>query len=96
MWQLLFEIAICRWLIVVILWLSEAEQENKRQDKVLDDDATRQIMKDKLVKQLKEKGITAKVKKAAITKIAQEHETKKKRIQGWEGKPNGLLQVLSA
>jgi len=81
-------------------WMSEAEREEKRFDKTVDGQTkTRQFTKDELVKQLKEKGITAKGKKEAIQRMAQEQglpieETKAKIIEGWEGKPKGLLQVL--
>ena len=48
---------------------------------------------------LEERGITAKGKKAAMQKIAQEqglpiNKTKSKCVEGWEDKPKGLLQVL--
>ncbi len=60
---------------------------------------TRQYTKDELVNQLKARGITAKGKKDIIQKIALEQglpieETKARIIEGWEGKPKGLQQVL--
>ena len=58
-----------------------------------------EFTKDKLLNVLKEQGVSAKGKKAAIQTIAQEHglpirETTQIVVEGWEGKPKGLLQVL--
>ena len=80
-------------------WMTDAQKEETRHDRILDEATTRDFTKDELLKVLKERGVSAKGKKAAIQIIAQEHglpirETTQKVIEGWEGKPKGLLQVL--
>ena len=79
--------------------MNELERQSKRHDCKLDETGTKVFTKEKLMKQLKERGITAKGKKEAIQQRALEvglpiQETKQKIVEGWEGKPKGLLQVL--
>ena len=80
-------------------WMTAVQRADTRYDQVLDEPITREFTKDELVRALKERHVSAKGKKAAIQKIAQDHglplhETKTKVIEGWEGKPKGLLQIL--
>jgi hypothetical protein len=81
-------------------WMTEAQREETRHDRILEEEKTREFTKDELLKVLKkERGVSAKGKKAAIQAIAQEHglpirETTQIVVDGWEGKPKGLLQVL--
>ena len=80
-------------------WMTKVQRVEACQDQILDEPTTREFTKDELVRVLKERGVSAKGRKAAIQKIVQEHglpivETKPKIIEGWEGKPKGLLQIL--
>ena len=77
-------------------WMTEAQREETRHDRILEEEKTREFTKDELLKVLKkERGVSAKGKKAAIQAIAQEHglpiwETTQIVVEGWEGKPKGL------
>jgi hypothetical protein len=81
-------------------WMTEAQREETRHDRILEEEKTREFTKDELLEVLKkEQGVSAKGKKAAIQAIAQEHglpirETTQIVVEGWEGIPKGLLQVL--
>jgi hypothetical protein len=81
-------------------WMDKLEREAKQHDRLIDGETvTRQFTKAELVQHLKDRGIAAKGKKAAIQAKAQEHglpleETKPKCVEGWEGKAKGILQVL--
>ena len=80
-------------------WMTEVQREETRHDQILDEPTTREFTKDELVRALKARGVSAKGRKPAVQKIAQEHglpikETKPKVVEGWEAKPKGLLQVL--
>ena len=80
--------------------MTEAQREETRHDRILEEEKTQEFTKEEQLKVLKkEQGVSAKGKKAAIQAIAQEHglpvwETTQIVVDGWEGKPKGLLQVL--
>ncbi len=80
--------------------MTEAQREETRHDRILEEEKTQEFTKEEQLKVLKkEQGVSAKGNKAAIQPIAQEHglpirETTQIVVEGWEGKPKGFLQVL--
>ncbi len=67
--------------------MTEVQQEETCHGRILKETTTREFTKDELIRVLKERGVSAKGRKAAIQKIAQEHglpldETKPKVIEG--------------
>ena len=80
-------------------WMTAVQRADTSHDRILDEPTTREFTKDELLRALKERHVSAKGKKTAIQQIAHDHdlpihETKAKVIEGWEGKPKGLLQIL--
>ena len=81
-------------------WMTEAKREETCHDRIFEEEKTREFTKEELLKVLqKERGVSARGKKAAIQAIALEHglpiwETIQIVVEGWEGKPKGFLQVL--
>ena len=80
-------------------WMTEVQRDETCHDRILDEPTTREFTKGDLVWVVKEWGVSAKGRKAAIQKISREHglpivETKPKLFEGWEGKSKGLLQFL--
>ena len=81
-------------------WMTPAEREKRRHASILEG----QVVKKKLTKkELSERlltcGITMKGKLADLQRAATNHglpieEISQKVLEGWEGKPKGLLQVL--
>jgi hypothetical protein len=52
-------------------WMTEAQREETRHDRILEEEITREFTKEELLKVLKkERGVSAKGKKAAIQAIA--------------------------
>ncbi len=76
--------------------MTAVQREETRHDRILDEPTTREFpKKDKLVRALKERGVSANGRKPAVQKIGLPiNETKPKVVEGWEAKPKGLLQVL--
>jgi len=81
-------------------WMSTEQRENTRLDKEVQDKVkTRTLRKEELKKLLEEKGLPVRGTAKDLIKRAEENGisskvTTAKIIEGWQGKPKGLLQVL--
>ena len=81
-------------------WMSPEERENRRHDNCVEGRVVkRKLTKKELTEVLLTRGITIKGKlvdlqRAATTNGISIEEVSQKIIEGWEGKPKGLLQVL--
>jgi len=81
-------------------WMNESEREEKRHDRVIEGQFTKKkLSKDELIQRLQEKGVTATGNIKNITRLCQVADIPieiliPKTLQGWQGKPKGMLQVL--
>jgi hypothetical protein len=81
-------------------WMSDEEREKRRHDVILEGQVVkRKLTKKELMQILLTRGITMKgrlvdIQRAATNNGIPLEETSQKKIDGWEGKPKGLLQVL--
>ncbi len=80
--------------------MKELEREEKQHDRVIEGQFTKQkLSKDELIQRLQEKGVTATGNIKNITRFCQVTDIPieiliPKTLQGWQGKPKGMLQVL--
>ena len=81
--------------------MSNAKREQARKDKVIEGSMKmKNVAKPDQIKRLQERGITATGNIAQLCKLAKNKgipiiEEIPKVIEGWEGKPKGMIQVLS-
>jgi hypothetical protein len=81
-------------------WMNNVEREQKRHDKVIEGQFTkRKLTKEELLQRLQGKGVSATGNIKNITRLCQLsdipiEEFIPKMVQGWQGKPKGMLQVL--
>ena len=81
-------------------WMSHEEREKRRHDIIIEGQFTKQkLTKKELSDKLLSTGLTVKGKLKDLQRAASNiglpiEETKQKVIEGWEGKPKGLLQIL--
>jgi hypothetical protein len=81
-------------------WMSPEEREEKRHDREVEGQTkTKKLNKRELALKLQEKGIRTKGTAKELVKLAEDNGiataiTCAKIVEGWEGKPKGMLQVL--
>ena len=81
-------------------WMTEQQREETRKDRVQQGEIQKKkICKAKLIKMLQDHGITAmgnidNIQKLATSRGIPVEEEIPKVIEGWEGKPKGMMQVL--
>ena len=80
-------------------WMTAAERERTRKDRYGDKVEKKNYTKDVLIAKLKEKGITAKGRADKIREMATAQNIplqydKREVVEGWEGKPKGMEQIL--